>query len=242
MEMHFLASESNDIQNRPLKDWTNCIVDISYSIKQPHPKLPSPAELDDKEADLVKIASYLRAYAKTTPCYISAGKKRDYIERFQDRYTAPAPKMPLYTYIDPFIQLLPEELVTGKAKRRWIASKRAKDADHPDGAELFGDSEEEEGEEGSQKGEDDELLEGDENNELDDEMEYEVFSDDEAMDEDDGPDGTWSRVQYLFESQCGFTSGSTDCWRLLINRNQQKSRVVFWETKVSILTSTVLMC
>jgi len=139
----------------------------------------------------VAYAAHMRAYTRTTPCFISAGKKRSTIERYQDRYHQHAHKPSLYQYIDAFISLLPEELVTGKAKRRWIASKRELASDHPDAAELYGESDEEEAEEGSQQGEDEDLLEADDEGVMDDEVEYEVFSDDDAGDDDDGGyDGT----------------------------------------------------
>lgn len=134
----------------------------------------------------------MRAYTRTTPCFIVPEKKRFNIERFVDRYQpTPAQKPSLYTYIDPFISLLPEECVTGKYKRRWKASKRELASDHPDAAELYGESDEEEAEEGSQQGEDEDLLEGDDDGVMEDEVEYEVFSDDDAGDDDDGGyDGT----------------------------------------------------
>lgn len=146
-------------------------------------------ELDEREANLVQLSSYMRAYTRSTPYCVSARKKASYIERYQDKYEPPQPVIPLYAYIEPFIVLLPEECVVGKAKRKWKAAKRTLDAENPDAAELYGESEDEEDGEEKSKDEDGESIEG-EDEENEDDYEFEHFSDDEAGDDDDGPDGT----------------------------------------------------
>ena len=151
----------------------------------PHPKLPPPAELDDKELNIVTRGSEIRTFVHGSPYYIVVEKKLSYIERYQDRYNVPTYKMPLYRFIDSFIKLFPEEIVTGKAKRRWTAARRAKDIAHPDAAELFGESDEEDGEEGSEKDEDD-LFGSEDDAEQDEDGDY-AYND--FSDDDDGGDG-----------------------------------------------------
>jgi hypothetical protein len=153
-----------------------------------HPKLPPPAELDEKDGNLVQLASYMRAYTRSTPYQVSAEKRRSYIERYQDRWDRRSDKTDIYSYIEPFISLLPEECVVGKAKRKWHAQTRGVDIDHPDVTELFGPLEDEEdGEEQSREDDEDESVEG-ENDLEDDDLEFEKMSDDESYGEDDGPD------------------------------------------------------
>lgn len=154
--------------------------------------MPPPMELDDREYKMVDKMRELRAYTRQSPCYIEKDKRTTYIERYQDRYNPSAPKIPLYRYIEPYIDLLPEELVTGKAKRLWRASKRSVDTSHPDATELFGEPDEEEGEEESQKDEEEDAIDLDEEPDAEDEGDYayqDFSDDDEAMDADE-PDGT----------------------------------------------------
>ena len=132
----------------------------------------------------------MRAYTRSTPYQVSAEKRRSYIERYQDRWDRRSDKTDIYSYIEPFISLLPEECVVGKAKRKWHAQTRGVDIDHPDVTELFGPLEDEEdGEEQSREDDEDESVEG-ENDLEDDDLEFEKMSDDESYGEDDGPDGT----------------------------------------------------
>ena len=166
---------------------------------QPHPQIPPPIEVGDKETRLLEISNFLKYTTRDSPFFVSSAKKRNYIQRYQDKYDQPVKKANIYAFIDTSILLLPEELVTGKAKRRWMAQKRGVSADHPEAEELYGVSDEEDEEENSQNEEDEEGANSDDGSGNEDDYEYEHFSDDEAGDEDDGPDGTlFQALLHLF--------------------------------------------
>lgn len=148
---------------------------------------------------MLSITAFLQYTTRESPFFVASTKKRNYIERYGDRYDQPPPKRSIYSYIESSITLLPEELVTGKAKRRWMAQKRGLANDQVEAAELYGESDEEEEEKNSEDEEDGEGMNSDDGSGNDDEYEYQAFSDDDAGDEEDGPDGTLcDALVYLF--------------------------------------------
>lgn len=159
---------------------------------QPHPQVPPAAHIGEKENRLLSIAAFLQYTTRESPFFVSSTKKRNYIERYADKYTMPPPKKSIYSYIESSITLLPEELVTGKAKKRWMAQKRAVSSDLPEAGELYGESDEEEEEKNSEGEEDEEAAGSDDGSGNEDDYEYQAMSDDDAGDDDDGPDGTLS--------------------------------------------------
>lgn len=143
---------------------------------------------------MLSITAFLQYTTRESPFFVASTKKRNYIERYTDKYDQQPAKRSIYSYIESSITLLPEELVTGKAKRRWNAQKRALSSDQVEAAELYGESDEEEEEKNSEGEEDAEGMDSDDGSGQEDEYEFENFSDDEAGDEDDGPDGTFYNV------------------------------------------------
>lgn len=158
------------------------------SVGQPHPKIPTIRKSTDALNRALEVTYYIRYSLRDSAYFVAPEKKRNYIERYQDRYDVRPPKKYLYKQIDASIQLLPEELVTGKAKRMWIAQRRG--TEKLDGDESESESDEESGEEKSKAEDDEDGLDLEDDAEDEDEYEYETFSDDDAGDEDDGPDGT----------------------------------------------------
>lgn len=147
------------------------------------------AELDEREALLVRQITEFRENMRNSPAFVEPEKKGNYIERYTDKYDPPAQKLPLYRYVETCIDLFPEELVPPKAKRKWKQSKRVMESNAGD-IDVSEEDEEESGEERSAEGDEDDIVNMDDEPDADEEGDYAYnqFSDDEGFDDDDGGD------------------------------------------------------